>query len=81
MYEATLLDRDNQRISSGRARFYTGTGFGVFWPQDGAADDRILNTAASVKTLEGHQLPISHIERCPATFPPERHYDFQSAEI
>jgi hypothetical protein len=77
MYSATFLDRDSQPVSNGRARFYTSDGHGVFWPQDGADEDRILKTATSVKTSEGHQLDIRDVKRCPAQFPPERHYDFE----
>lgn len=62
---ATILDRDNQPLSSGQVRLYTTLHSGVFWPHRLEHVLKLQESAATLKTEDGSLYALKNFRPCP----------------
>jgi hypothetical protein len=76
LYEASLLDADNQFLASGKARLCISESRGLFWPSTGTNQDTILKSASSLQMSGGKLLRMRNLYQCPDPWPLHDHFEY-----
>ena len=76
-YPSTLLDGENQPLSTGLTRFYKGQSCGKFWPQALSDWSLIKEKAKTVRMTDGTEFLIRVIEYNPSEIILGGHFDFE----
>ena len=64
-YPATLLDVDNQLVSSGKVLVHTSEAYASFSPSTGGDEAKILACATKLQIQEGLCFSLKLVMRCP----------------
>lgn len=82
-YPATLLDADNQPLSTGKVRFCKADKSVLFWFHAGETTHPLKVSASSVQVLPGHKVEVHNMRAHRHDNPPFCHYhlDFDPAKI
>lgn len=64
LIRVTILDRDNQPVSSGQSTSNTDSSAQVFWPDDPGESDIPTSRAVNLRRSDGSQVAISDFRPC-----------------
>lgn len=68
-FQATILDSDNQPLSTGQARLYTKLCCGTFWPLTQGDVQKIQGRAATLQAKDGSRYKLKNFHACPHHLP------------
>lgn len=82
-FQATILDKDNRLLASGRVRLYTKLNSGTFWLPGNEDAHKIPTGAAILQAENGSVYSIKKFRPCSAHLErePVNHCDFEYAPL